>query len=377
VRHKEVQRALLSIPVPEELEAQRRAWPVVKAGFAERERIAWPRRHARPLLAFAVALALLAAAFSPPGRALVHEVREVIGIEGGDPVLFSLPNGGKLLVVSDDGPWIVRPDGAKRLLGSYREASWSPSGKYVVAARRNELFALEPDGTVRWSLARERVRSPRWGGNQVDTRIAYLSRGTLRVVAGDGTDDRRLARSVETVAPSWRPGRPHILAFVERGGRLIVAEADSGRRLWARRLERPAQLEWSSDGRLLLVQGERFLRVFSAGGTLRFDLLGSDAAPVVDSSFAPSGRGLAFVQQGGVWVIDRLRPDGSAARRILGQGLFTEVAWSPDGKWVLAAWREADQWVFRRVARVGKIEAVDNVNEQFGGFPSFAGWCCP
>jgi WD40 repeat protein len=376
VKPRDVRGTLLSIPVPDELEAQRRAWPVVQAAFAARERVAWPRRHARPILAFAVVLALLAAAVTPPGRAVVREVREAIGVDKADPALFDLPDGGQLLVVSRDGPWIVRPDGSKRLLGSYREASWSPSGKYVVAARENELFALEPDGTVRWSLARRDVRFPRWGGNQIDTRIAYLSRHELRVVAGDGTGDRLLVRRVEGVPPAWRPGIPHVLAFVASGGRLVVVHTDNDGRLWARRLGRVEQLEWSSDGQLLLVRGRRFLRVFSATGRLRYDLLGREAAAVIDASFAPSGRGLAFVQQGGVWVIERLRPDGSAARRILGQGSFTDVAWSPDGKWVLAAWRDADQWVFRRVARVGKIEAVDNVARQFGGFPSFAGWCC-
>jgi WD40 repeat protein len=383
VKPRDVRGLLLVVPVPDELDAQRRAWSVVRSAFEEREPVAWPRRHARPLLALAAALALIAAAFSPPGRALLHDVREKIGVERAAPALFSLPDGGRLLVVSEDGPWIVREKGAKRLLGSYRQASWSPSGRFVVAARKNELVTLERDGDVRWSLARRDVSLPRWGGNQVDTRIAYLSRSALRIVAGDGTGDRRFARAVEPIAPAWRPGVPHVLAFVGRGGRLVVAEADSRRRLWSRRLGRVVRLEWSSDRRLLLVQGRRFLRVFSAGGRLRYDLLGREAAPIVDASFAPGGRSVAFVQRAGrqshVWIIPRLRPDASAARRIfVGQSPLTDIAWSPNGRWLLAAWEEADQWVFLRTAPVGKIRAVDNVTEQFGGSsPSIAGWCCP
>jgi WD40 repeat protein len=383
MKGRDVRGLLLVAPVPDELGAQRRSWAVVRSAFEEREPVAWPRRHARPLLALAAALALLAAAVSPPGRALVQEVREKIGVERAAPALFRLPDGGRLLVVSDDGPWVVRPDGSKRLLGPYHEASWSPSGRFVVATRQNELIALEPDGDVHWSLGRRDVSLPRWGGNRVDTRVAYLSGSALRIVAGDGMGDRRLARAVEPVAPAWRPGVPHMLAFVERGGRLVVAEADSRRRLWSRRLGRLERLEWSSDGRLLLAQGRRFLRVFSARGQLRYDLLGRQAAPVLDVSFAPGGRGVAFVQQargqGHVWIIPRLRPDASAARRIfVGESPLTDIAWSPDGKWVLAAWAEADQWVFLRTARVGKIQAVDNVTEQFGGSsPRLAGWCCP
>jgi hypothetical protein len=383
VKGRDVRGLLLVVPVPDELGAQRRAWSVVRSAFGERERVAWPRRHARPLLALAAALALIAAAFSSPGRALLRDVRERIGEERAAPALFSLPDGGRLLVVSEDGPWVVQPRGSKRLLGSYREASWSPTGRFVVAARRNELVALRPDGTVRWSLARPRVRLPRWGGSQVDTRVAYLSGSALRVVAGDGTEDRRFARAVEAVAPAWRPRAPHVFAYVERGGRLVVAEADTRRRLWSRRLGRLERLEWSSDGRLLLAQGPRFLRVFSARGRLRYDLLGREAARIVDVAFAPDGRGVAFVQRAGrrshVWIIPRLRPDGSSARRIfIGETPLTDIAWAPDGTWLLAAWERADQWVFLRTARGGKIRAVDNVTEQFGGSsPSIAGWCCP
>jgi hypothetical protein len=378
----EARRLLLSLPVPDELGAQRRAWPVVQAAYAEREPVARPRRHTRPVLALAAAVALIASALSPPGRALVREVREVVGVEHADQALFSLPDGGRLLVVSESGPWVVRPDGSKRLLGSYGDASWSPSGRFVVATRPNELVTLEPDGDVRWSLARRDVTLPRWGGSRIDTRIAYLSGAALRVVAGDGTGDRRLARAVEPVAPAWRPGMLHELAFVERGGRLVVADADSGRRLWSRRLGNLEQLEWSTDGRLLLVQGRRLLRVLSADGSLRHDLLGREAAPILAASFAPGGRGVAFVQQAAeqshVWLIPRLRPDGSTARRIfIGAGPLADIGWSPDGKWVLVPWEEADQWVFLRTARGRKIDAVDNVTEQFGGFPSLAGWCCP
>jgi WD40-like Beta Propeller Repeat len=381
VRETEVPRTLLSIPVPDELEAERRAWHVVHAAYARRERVAWPRQHAQPIVAFVVLLALLAAALSPPGRALVREVREVVGVERAEEALFALPAGGQLLVVSDEGAWVVQPGGSRRLLGPYREASWSPTGKYVVATGRNLLVALEPDGDKRWSLARRDVSLPRWGGTEIDTRIAYLTGRQLRVIAGDGTDDRRLAGRVERVAPAWRPGGRHVLAFVATGGRLVVAVADTGRRLWSRRLSGVQKLEWSTDGRLLLVQGRRFLRVFSAGGQLRYDLLGREAAPVVDASFAPGRRRLVFVQEVGaqtqVWIIPRLRPDATAARRILAEGSFRNVTWSPDGRWLLADWQAADQWVFRRIGPVGKIEAVDNIAEQFGRSPSVAAWCCP
>ena len=63
-----VRDALLSTPVPDELEAQRRAWAVVRAAYAERGPVPRRRRRLRLLVAVAAAAALVAAALSPPGR---------------------------------------------------------------------------------------------------------------------------------------------------------------------------------------------------------------------------------------------------------------------------------------------------------------------
>ena len=67
--------------------------------------------------------------------------------------------------------------------------------------RPNELVALEPDGDLRWTLARPDVRFPRWGGTRTDTRIAYLSTARLRVVAGNGKGDRLLDPQAATGRP--------------------------------------------------------------------------------------------------------------------------------------------------------------------------------
>ena len=179
------------IQIPDEDGARERSWAVVSAAFAERE--PQPRRRSwKPVAAVALAVVVVAGLLSPPGRAVLDEIRQVVGVEGSAPALFSLPAPGRLLVTAGSGVWIVDEDGSKRLLGDYREASWSPFGRFVVAARANELVALTPDGTVRWSLARPEVRLPRWGGSRTDTRIAYFSRGQLRVVGGDGKGDRLL-----------------------------------------------------------------------------------------------------------------------------------------------------------------------------------------
>ena len=56
----DVRRSLQRIQAPDEIDAQRRAWALVRASFDTREPVSWQRRNRRPLLV--VALALLVAA---------------------------------------------------------------------------------------------------------------------------------------------------------------------------------------------------------------------------------------------------------------------------------------------------------------------------
>jgi hypothetical protein len=270
----------------------------------------------------AAAAVLAGAILSPPGQALVDSIREAVGIERAQPALFSLPAQGRLLVESADGIWVVQRDGSKRRLGEWREASWSPFGRYVVVARRNELAAVEPDGDVRWSLGRPNVRFPRWTGSETDTRIAYLSGASLRVVAGDGIGDRLLRRNVTVAPPSWLAGAGFRLAYVNRAGRTAVADADTGRAL-------PA-----------------------------------GAVPAAEAVIRTRGAASEVV------VDDRVV--------FRGTGEFRDAALSPDGRWLLVTWPTADQWVFVRLAGRRKIVAVSAVTRQFGGgaFPRIAGWCC-
>jgi hypothetical protein len=364
------------VEIPGEAEARARAWSVVEGAFDEREPSPrpshWPRVAA---VALAVAAAL-AAAFTTPGQAVIDEIREVVGVERAQPALFSLPAEGSLLVSSDAGVWVVRENGSRRLLGDYREASWSPFGRYVVAAGEHELAALEPDGAVRWSIARPDVRTPRWAGTETDTRVAYVDRTGLRVVAGDGTDDRLLVRGFGgTIA--WQPGDEFRLALAS-AREVRVIDVDTGRLLWrrARGGGQPTDAMWSEDGRRLLVGSPRSVVVYDASGAVPYEL-GPGAGPVNTAALAPNSQSLVFAQTQ-VWVVPQIRPGASASRRLFaGAGTFEQLTWAPDGSWVVAAWPAADQWVFLRPDGTG-IRAVSNVSEQFrsGEFPRIEGWCC-
>ena len=368
-------------PAPGEREAGERGWELVRGAFEER--LPSPRRRDwRPLVLAAAAAAVIATAVTPAGHAVFDAVR---GEKNAKPALFSLPVAhSRLLVNSAEGAWVIQSDGSKRLLESYREMSWSPHGLYVAGIRGDELRALEPNGDVHWSIGRARLADPAWsshGGG--DERVAYLSGSTLRVIGGDGRGDRLLARHVAQLAPAWRP-HTHVVAYADRSGRIVVRDADTARVQWtATAQQRPAALEWSADGRYLLVRGAGSLTVFGRDGKQVLRPLGGPAAaPVVDAAFMPGSHAVAFVQEAKgrsvLWFYPQLRPDATAARHVFaGAGRFDRIAWSPDGRWILLSWASADQWLFIRSAAVRKVVPVSGISDAFGPAAVPAGWCCP
>lgn len=378
---RDVRSALLSAPVPDELEAQRRTWGVVKTAYAEREPVRRPRRL-RLLVALAVLATLVAAALSPPGRAVGDWLRDrVAGEEETQPALVRLPAAGQLLIVSGEGPWLVRPDGSKRRLGDYEDASFSPSARFVVATRGRRVVALEPDGDPRWSVTQpDPVADARWAPSP-GFRVAYRAGNTLRVVAGDGTGDRLLAENVAEVAPAWQPleGRT-VLAYADAAGRVHVADSEGEERWSAEPGAPPAKLIWSSDGRFLLVvtTGVRHL-FYGQGGRPAGILRTPPAHSVLDAEFEPGIRRVAysaFDGERGIVVLGEER-----LQRV--EGRISDLAFSPDGRWLLAGWPEADQFLFLRLPGVQRIVAVDDVRREFdpgspgiGEFPQISGWCC-
>lgn len=358
---------------PGEVEAAERAWEVVRTAYAEREPVTWPRRHVRPLLAGALVAAVVAAALSPPGRSVVHSLRKAVGVERAEPALFSLPARGELLVTSRSGLWLVRQDGSKRKLGRYRDAAFSPHGLFVAATRANQLVALDPKGEVRWTLARPAPRFPAWAGTRTDTRIAYLSRGRLRIVAGDGTGDRDVAPAAP-VTPAWRPGPGRVLAY-SAGRSAVVYDVDRRKALFRTPpvLEPVRKLAWSADGRLLLVFAPHATRVYRDTRVVHADDP-SDATFDRDASFVGRTHDVAAIRAAGGGSSVFSLTGGRTFFR--GTGVFDQLGWSPDGRWLLVTWPTADQWVFVRTEGRRRIVGASRISAQFGAFPRVAGWCC-
>jgi len=349
-----VKRDLERIEIPGEHDARVRTWETVRAAFERRERVAWPRKHVRELALSAAAVAVLAAAFTPPGHSVVNSIRDAVGrtkvqgVKNAHRELVQLPAAGPLLLQSARGPWIVQPSGARRFLGAYTMASWSPHAKFVAAVRyRYELVALDPKGNIRWARGRKQLlRFPRW--SYEGFRIAYLSNDTLRVITGDGMADVWLGSADPSVAPAWKPGT-HTVAWVGPDGSVVVRDADNLRQAPTRVSEtkRVVALGWHN-GETVAVHAPAVAAAFSGDGT-------------VARVFRSAGR--SHVTVGNRVVFS-------------GAGAIDSVAFSPDAHWLAVGWRSADQLVFVRL-RAPKLDAVSNVTRQFGPpFPTIAGWCC-
>jgi hypothetical protein len=358
-RDRELERELRELRAPAEAEAEERSWPVVREAYERRTPIR-PSRHQRQLaLAVAGGLAVIAVGLSPAGAEVGELVSDVVGVsdEQAKPELRSLPAAGELLVESEAGTWIVRDDGSKRLLGDFAEAAWSPNGLYVVVADGASLVAVEPQGEVRWSITTAGPPSDlTWEGADLNTRIAYRAAGDLYVVAGDGTGEHLVASDVGPGAPQWiaLPGVtkvdpegggpfPYLLAYPGSDGRVHAVDPDSGAPMSVR---------------LRAVDRQRL-----HGQKVPSPILGSGR--VARATNAPT-RSSVIVSEDG-------------RRRVVfsGPGSITHPVWSPDGRWLLFGWREADQWVFVQPDRPRRVIAIDDVSEQFAGGDGAAGFPRP
>jgi dipeptidyl aminopeptidase/acylaminoacyl peptidase len=402
--------ALREAPIPVPAAAEERGRRVVEAAFAQGQggEPSGPesRLPSLPRLALGLALATLLAALllSPAGADVRDWVDDAFTASAPhpEPTLAEIPGGGRLLVQSPGGPWVVQPDGSRRLLGDYEEAAWSPHGLFVAAVKGRTLSALEPDGTPRWSITASReIGGPRWSPS--GERIAYRAGFGLRVIAGDGTEDRLLAGSTAStapayVAPSWSPLGNDALAYVSGAHKLRIVDGETGEELaTAPALHRITWMEWGAGGRAILEASPEALRLrsvrapkLSPGPTLgagrRLPL--AAGLSVVDAALAPRRLAVAAVltrwrKSGTRSSIVLFGPGGGKPRRLLTvPGSLGQVAWSPDGRRLLVAWPPADQWLFLPAGK-GQGRAVANVStafapgQQSASFPRVEGWCCP
>jgi WD40-like Beta Propeller Repeat len=401
---RDLQERLRDAPIPDEHGARERGWRVVSAAYADRHPVTQPARvRVRVAIAAGLAALILALVLTPAGAKVVDLVRDVVrpSAKQAKP-LTSLPTSGSLLVESQQGPWVFHRDGSQRLLGDYGQASWSPNGVYAAVTSADQLSAVEPDGTVHWSINRRHPADPRWVP-VTGYRIAYRTGSAMRVVAGDGTGDHLLDPKVAPTPPAWRPsqlpqaktggGGRDVLALAKPDGRVRMVSANSGHLFWSTAPGPvPKVLDWSADSAWLVALSSREIRVFSA---LTGELMRTVRLPAgmhaTDGEFAPTGKSFAVTgtahtahgPQSRALLIQLGGPHPRLRSLLADPGTFSDVSWSPDGRWLLVAWRDADAWLFLRPGHPGDVQTAGDISRQFSpgatadrGFPRPAGWCC-
>jgi Tol biopolymer transport system component len=370
-----------SAPLPDSSGAQARAWALLADAHRERPRAVRRSRRGK-VLALALVAVLVAAAVAvaaqPP-----RFVRHVLGDSGSAPrartSLGGLP-AGRLLVSSSRGTWIVRGDGTRLRLGPWTAATWSPRGLYVAAWRGRELSAVTPNGRVAWTIAAlGPVRDATWSPDGYH--IAYRRDDALAVVAGDGTGARVLAQPVRAVAPAWRLGAPHTLAWVGASGRVEVRDVDTGALVWRSTASVGAvtALAWSADGHRLLARGAGRVVVLDLAGKRSWRLRLPRGARVGAAAWAPRGDRMALALREATATSVYVTRSALVPHRpvFTTTGTLRSLAWSPDGRHLLVRWADADQWLLLSpTAANAPITAIGAISRRFGAPPTVQGWCC-
>jgi dipeptidyl aminopeptidase/acylaminoacyl peptidase len=144
---------------------------------------------------------------------------------------------------------------------------------------------------------------------------------------------------------------------------------------------RVKSLAWSSTGHLLVLTRSFFVILDERGRPIAKGPTGGSAEA---AAFSPDGRSIALARRRGArsqLVLLRADTTGLAERSLYaGPGRFSDVAWSPDGAWIVTGWRDADQWLFVRPAD-RRVVAMADISRQFApgghagpGFPRIDGW---
>lgn len=160
-----------------------------------------------------------------------------------------------------------------------------------------------------------------------------------------------------------------MLAYVDGRGVVHIADVDTGREIWRTTAVRDVRgIAWSSGGRLTVLT-PRLISLFRPDGVGLATLPLAPGTRATAATWSPGGE-VTFVRRDATANrsdLVLLDPDGGRERTLFtAPGTLGSLAWSPDGRQLLVAWPEADQWLFFAPAgRRRPVRAVADIAAQF------------
>ena len=226
---------------------------------------------------------------------------------------LSTPHVGRYVSYSHDGRYIL-----------YQTHQYGPTGMYG-----DMIGVCRPDGSRDIPLGRGSYAA--WAPTP-DDRVAYVTKPGYLTVSTP--DDRRrwTLRTMKAGPIAWFPDGKTI-AFTHAGRRPALFLVTPGARRARRLVDIPTvggtvspTVSVSPDGRWIAVSNDRLTILVRSNGT------GLTAIPAAGAAWSPKTPALALVNGSSlsVWT-----PAGGTQGIAAGSGLWSEPAWSPDGRRIL------------------------------------------
>jgi len=226
---------------------------------------------------------------------------------------LSTPHVGRYVSYSHDGRYIV-----------YQTHQYGPAGMYG-----DMIGVCRPDGSRDIALGRGSYAA--WAPTP-DDRIAYVTKAGYLTVSTPDNRRRWTLRTMKAGPIAWFPDGKTI-AFTHTGRRPALFLVAPGARKARRLVDMPTvggsvspSLSVSPDGRWIAVSNDRLTFLVRSNGT------GLMAIPAAGAAWSPKTAALALVSGSSlsVWT-----PAGGTFDIAAGSGLWSEPAWSPDGRRIL------------------------------------------
>jgi Tol biopolymer transport system component len=233
----------------------------------------------------------------------------------------------------------------------------------IVAARRDGIYAMQPDGSrIRKLPGLDDFGAPLLSPD--GKLLAVTGRGGLHVARPDGTGLRLVARNAYDA--SWSPDSERLVFTLDAcAGRdddcyvaydhvadlASVAVDGRGYRRLTRTTFYEGEPDWSPDGRTIAFAGDSGVYVMDADGSDARVLVRGAAVP----EWSPDGRRLLVGGQAHYLVIDVAT--GRGTRLPEPPGPFAWPDWSPDGERIVFASRRAKAWTAHDPLQVWVMDA--------------------